>query len=92
MKKERLKENWVEFDRWHFKEGHIDRWFGDVADHPENDVKSSLHLNSFATYYRLNNGEWFTRRHFKTDIIHGHIASETFANCTAEEVWTLCLT
>lgn len=91
MKKERLKEGWVEFDRWHFKEGHIDRWFGDCVDHPKNETKSLLYLNSFAAYYRLNGGEWLSQRDFKTDMIHVCIASESFQDCTAEEVWTLCL-
>ena len=58
LKREKLKEGWVEYTRSHCKTGHIDRWMGDCINDPNNNTNHNLQLNSMVTYWRCNNGKW----------------------------------
>lgn len=59
---ESIVEGWVKFSRQKCVEGFIDVWYGDCADNPNNERKSHWNLNGFATYIRLDGGEWFPTR------------------------------
>lgn len=56
---ELINEGWVKATRRYFADGGtIDRWMGDSINNPNREKQSGLQLNSFATYYRYNGGEW----------------------------------
>lgn len=56
-------EGWVKFSRYQCKEGFIDRWMGDVADNPNLPNKSTVALNAFSQWFRLNGkGAWVSAR------------------------------
>jgi len=83
---EQIEEKWFKFIRVKCKEGFIDRWMGDCADNPNNEDKSRMHLNSTATFYRLNGkNKWVSSRDFKNSInsdvgLYG-------AEFSATEIW-----
>jgi len=79
-------EGWVKFERFHCKEGFIDRWIGDAINNPNNKEKSLLNLNSFKTYYRLDGkGGWIEsskmERSFVTSI------AVFCNNNTSKDIW-----
>lgn len=82
MRRERIKYNWTTIARTYFKEGYIDQWMGDQADHPENEKQSSICLNAFSTLYRLNNGDWYSL-HYQSKA---HKALQK-NHLTAREAW-----
>jgi len=78
-------EGWVIFKRVYCRGGFIDRWHGDSIDNPNNKEANQLHLNTTATYYRLNGkGEWIARHELKD--IFGLLG--IFSNTSsADEIW-----
>jgi len=85
MEQERLKEGWVEFNRFYCKEGHIDGWMGDSINNPNNPTKHPMQINSIASYYRCNDGKWISKRDLSGSLVL------TFLNMreefTAAEIW-----
>ncbi len=82
---ERLQEGWVKFTRIYCKEGHIDHWMGDQADHPSNPVSSQIKLNAFSTLYRFDNGKWIFARDIR--CIQDLLAQGMNQEFTAQEIW-----
>ena len=84
-KHEKMKESWVNFTRFYCKEGYIDRWTGDSSDNPNKEKPHPMNLNSTATFFRLNDGEWtpiyYFNRRFDSDI---YTYRKEFS---AEEIW-----
>lgn len=84
---ERVKEKWYILRRYHCKEGFIDCFADDSANHPDNSHKSTINLNSTCTYYRLNkDGEWIDRNQIKALL--GLLTIENLKIYTANEIWT----
>ncbi len=81
-----LSEGWVNFTRYPCKEGYIDRWIGDCINNPNSITKSMLQLNSFAEYYRCNDGEWIPKHEFKRYFFHDMREEREFF--TASEIFT----
>ena len=55
----------LKFWRYEFQSGGtIDRWMGDGHDDPNNETAPQQCINSSATWYRLNGGEWSPARSF----------------------------
>lgn len=81
-----IEEGWTKFKRFRCKEGFIDKWTGDMADSPNRDKKSPIHLNSFTSYYRLNgdNG-WFHKESFMPEIQQDIL--QLRLDFTAYEIW-----
>lgn len=80
-----LKEDWVTFYRYPCKEGHIDKWFGDCINNPNNTTKNQMNLNMSAEYFRLNDGKWYQR-----DCFNGHFSrsiSTLKDDFTAQDIW-----
>ncbi len=85
LKQEILEEGWVKFTRWHCKEGYLDRWMGDCINNPNNPKKSQWQLNSFASYWRCNSGEWISDRDLgRSEVFALLQMGEEF---TAKEIW-----
>ncbi len=87
---EYLVDGWRKFVRVKCTSGFIDKWMGDCIDNPNNETKSNWNLNAFATFYRLNGGEWIDSRQFTEDL-----QSWTLRLCdteTAENIWNTLLT
>jgi hypothetical protein len=82
---EQIKEGWVNFTRFHCKEGFIDRWMGDCFSDPNNDKPSIWNGNMFTQYYRVNGGKWINRDEFDRNFIA--ILFSNAKNFTAEEIW-----
>jgi hypothetical protein len=80
---ERLKEGWVEFNRYYCKEGNIDCWMGDSINDPNNPEKSQWQLNSFSQFFRCNDGKWISNRDIRG--IQGLL--EMTWEFTAQEIW-----
>lgn len=79
-------EGWVKFTQKRYADGGtIDRWMGDCIDNPNRPNQHQMQLNSFATYYRYNGGEWVNSRDlFKMSEHWGMIdlpASLIWENC-----------
>lgn len=87
MKIEHLKEGWVNFTRYSCKEGFIDTWVGDSVNNPNNKEKSNINLNSFASYYRLNEGKWVNRQDLFRLTQLEPVLSQLAESCTATEIW-----
>lgn len=87
MTVENKQERWVKFRRIHCKEGYIDVWNGDSADHPDNPEKSRIHLNSTAQMYRTNGSVWTDYRDLP-GILGLLTMGEVFS---ATEIWNECL-
>lgn len=83
MKIESLQVGWVKFRRFHCKDGFIDCWVGDCANHPNNEKASGQNLNSFKQMYRLNEGEWTDSR-VLPGMLNELNAGDEF---TADEIW-----
>lgn len=82
---EKLEEGWVKFTRYNCTDGCIDIWTGDCVDNPNNDNKSRLNLNAFATFVRLNgNGRWYPNDYRKG--IRG-FTMEMCQVATSVEIW-----
>lgn len=78
-------EGWVKFIRFNCKAGHIDKWFGDMIDNPNNPKENNLSLNSSDSYFRLNDKEWINRDEF--DRTFQLIIAEMCNDFNAEEIW-----
>lgn len=86
MKSEKLKEGWVEFERYYFKEGYIDRFMTDQANDPNRNKPNTVQFNALASYIRLNGGRWIPAR--KVGGTSCFIQLLRFADeYTAKEVW-----
>ena len=86
MRSERLKESWVAFERYHFKEGYIDRCMTDQANNPNDDKPNPIRFNAIVSYIRLNGGRWIPAR--KVGGTSCFIQLLRFADkYTAKEVW-----
>ena len=85
MKIERLREGWVNFTRFHFKDGYIDKFMGDMADDPNSPNQVKIHFNASSSWIRLNKNEWVNTRKVEANSF---IQSLYFRDeYTAEEVW-----
>lgn len=88
---EDIKEKWYTIRRYHCKEGFIDYFQCDSANHPDNDQKSTINLNSIVSYYRLDSdGKWIDR-----NTLRGLFEKLTIENMkvfTAKEIWMQTLT
>ena len=85
LKQEILEEGWVKFTRWHCKEGYLDIWTGDCINNPNNPTKSQWQLNSFASYWRCNSGEWISDKDLgRSEVFALLQMGEEF---TAKEIW-----
>lgn len=81
-----LSEGWVIFTRHECEYGgYIDMWVGDCINDPNNIAKSNLQLNSTATYFRLNDSRWHSKRDFIGDFQH-HLR-QLMTGFTAQEIW-----
>jgi len=85
LKNEQLEEGWVKFMRVHCKEGWLDRWMGDCINDPNKPTKHQMQLNSFACYWRCNNGAWVSDREIGRSEIHTLL--EMGEEFTAKEIW-----
>jgi hypothetical protein len=82
-------EGWVKFQRFTCKEGYIDRWVGDCIDDPNRSTKNNIHLNTMATYFRLNGeGLWIHRRDFNNPEVY---IGEFKDDYSAKEIWEIML-
>jgi hypothetical protein len=84
----RMSEGWVYFTRFYCKGGHIDRWVGDSINNPNSITKSSLQLNSFTDYYRID-GEWISNHDFQRGFFHKIL--ELRSKLSAKEIWDACI-
>ena len=85
LKTERIQEKWYIFTRYHCKEGHLDKWMGDSINDPNRESKSQWQLNSFACFWRCDDGEWLSDSELgRSEIFalmqHGN-------EFTAKEIW-----
>jgi len=78
---------WATIRRFVCKEGYIDMWQGDVADHPGEKQASQLHLNSMTTYYRTNTSGWWERGVFKSSSLVPDLDPEVRRLFTASEIF-----
>lgn len=79
-----LKEKWYTYLRVYCKEGFIDRWLGDSINNPNNDSQCKWQLNSFSTFWRLNNGDWVETMSVKNIQ---KLLMEFKNVSTADEIW-----
>jgi len=86
MKSEKLKEGWVEFERYYFKEGYIDRFMTDQANDPNRNKPNTIQFNAYTSYIRLNNGKWINTRAVGGMPYFIQLLRFT-EEYTAEEVW-----
>lgn len=82
---EQLEEKWYKFLRFHCKEGWVDRWMGDCASNPNDDNKSGVNLNTTATYWRCDNGEWVND--YNLDRVQLYNLYEFREEFTSKEIW-----
>ena len=86
-----IQEKWYTLRRYHCKEGFIDYWQGDSADHPDNEKKSGYNLNSTSSYYRLNGeGKWISRRDARG--MFERLTPEAINLFSSHEIWMDALT
>lgn len=83
---ERMSEGWVEFTRYPCVSGYIDRWTGDCINNPNNDTKSQMQLNSFAEFYRCNDGKWYSRHDLKRNFFPNMLDERIYF--TADEIFS----
>lgn len=82
---EKLSEGWVDFYRYHCKEGFIDRWMGDCINDPNNPTKHNMQLNTVASYWRCDGGKWVSDREIgRNEMFPLLQMGEVF---TAQEIW-----
>lgn len=86
MRTQRLEEGWVKFERTFCKEGYIDRWTGDSIDDPNKPQRHQLKLNSFHTYWRLNDGKWIGDIWSRDTEVY-LMLKEFSETHTAQEIW-----
>ncbi len=82
---ETLTEGWVKFTRRYFSEGYIDRWVGDSINNPNNSKQHQMQLNSFASYYRIEGGQWVNNHELFKMNQHWQMT-----HLTAQMIWDNC--
>lgn len=88
LKSELITEGWVKATRRYFADGGtIDRWMGDSINNPNREKQSGLQLNSFATYYRYNGGEWIHSSDLFKMNVHWQMT-----DLPASMIWENCYT
>jgi hypothetical protein len=88
MKKEQLKEGWVEFSRYYCQTGFIDRWMGDSFNDPNKSAQSLMNGNNTVVYYRLNGaGQWLFAEDFISDFFPDLVNDGDVYD--ASEFWSL---
>jgi hypothetical protein len=79
---EQLTELWVTYNRYHCKNGYIDRCIIDSLLNPNDLFKTNAVSNVLETWYRLNKGTWQKKDKGFFSSIH------TFRDVmSAEEIW-----